>query len=73
MAILWKYPILLMDGYARCLSKGLFTFLIGPGGVIGLSVIVALAYIAHCAGLNVVKLVEGFFSFRWLPSLKRRR
>ena len=52
--------------------KGLFTFLIGPGGVIGLSVIVALAYIAHCAGLNVVKLVEGFFSFRWLPSFKKK-
>jgi S-DNA-T family DNA segregation ATPase FtsK/SpoIIIE len=53
-------------------QSGLFTYLIGFGGVIGLSVIITLAYVAHCLGLNVIKLIDGFFSLRWLPSLKKK-
>jgi len=53
-------------------QSGLFTYLIGFGGVIGLSVIITLAYVAHCLGLNVIRLIDGFFSLRWLPSLKKK-
>ena len=53
-------------------QSGLFTYLIGFGGVIGLAVIITLAYVAHCLGLNVIKLIDGFFSLRWLPSLKKK-
>ena len=53
-------------------KSGLFTYLIGFGGVTGLSIILTLAYVAHCAGLNVVKLLDGFLSFRWLPSFKKK-
>ena len=52
-------------------QSGLFTYLIGFGGITGLSFIITLAYVAHCLGLNVIKLLDGFFSFRWLPSLKK--
>ena len=53
-------------------EDGLFDELIGYGGVIGLSVIVTLGYLAHCLGLNVIKLIDDFFSLRWLPSLKKK-
>lgn len=67
-----SYPIDGRIGASLFGQSGLFTHLIGYGGVIGLSVIITLAYVAHCLGLNVIKLIDNFLSFRWLPSLKKK-